>query len=74
MPGVNGPGFHWEISKNHPELAKRIIFITGDTMSLRTRAFIEREDILCLTKPFELHELYEVVERMGKDAPDSLTS
>lgn len=66
MPGVNGAQFHWEITKNRPELAKRIVFITGDTISLRTRAFIEREDVICLTKPFELDELYEVVQRITK--------
>jgi CheY-like chemotaxis protein/two-component sensor histidine kinase len=71
MPGINGPEFYWEISKNHPELARRIVFITGDTMSLRTRAFIEREDILCLTKPFELDELYQAVRKTSGDAPDS---
>ena len=71
MPKLNGLELHRQLSKNYPKLAKRIVFITGDTISSKTRTFIEQEGVLCLTKPFELDELYEVIRMIEKDSPES---
>ena len=74
MPKLNGLELHRQLSKNYPRLAKRIVFITGDTISSKTRMFIEQEGVLCLTKPFELDELYEVIHMIEKDSPGSPTT
>jgi hypothetical protein len=45
-------------------MAGRMIFSTGDTVSRETAAFLRRFEDRCLTKPFRLHDLHAVVERV----------
>jgi DNA-binding response OmpR family regulator len=46
-----------QIQEKDPELARRIIFTTGDTINLATRRFLEDSGAQLLVKPFELEEL-----------------
>jgi CheY-like chemotaxis protein len=61
MPGFNGLDFYKNVGSRDPGLAKKIIFITGDTANKATQAFIEEHDIQYLTKPFELSDLLQVI-------------
>jgi len=51
MPVLDGPGLYRELGKRHPELRQRMIFVTGDTMSAETRAFLSKTGAPCLNKP-----------------------
>jgi PAS domain S-box-containing protein len=42
MPGLDGPELYVRLTEDHPELAERIAFITGDTMSPNIKTFLER--------------------------------
>jgi two-component system NtrC family sensor kinase len=57
MPGLGGPEVLRCIEGLRPEIAKRVLFITGDTVSPSTQAFFQSEGHEALHKPFSLEEL-----------------
>lgn len=73
MPGLNGMELYRQVKEEFPHLAGRFIFSTGDTVSPSTNAFLEEIDLPCLTKPFELPELFAVVHAAFQEeaAPSS---
>ncbi len=64
MPDMGGPRLLEHISADHPEHAKRIGFITGDTMSPTARAFLENSGRPFLEKPIKPDELRKLVRRL----------
>ena len=50
--------------KQNPALAARTIFITGDTVSPDTRAFLQDVKNPVLAKPFKLREVRETIGRI----------
>jgi CheY-like chemotaxis protein len=64
MPGLDGPGLYRELERRHPGLARRFIFVTGDTQSPETAEFLRRTAAPNLTKPFVLEEIRRVVQRV----------
>jgi DNA-binding response OmpR family regulator len=64
MPGaVNGAEVHAWIQINRPELATRIILISGDTANSETQSLLERSGTPCIEKPFRVQHLLSVVEK-----------
>jgi CheY-like chemotaxis protein len=64
MPGaVNGAEVHAWIQSNRPELATRIILISGDTANSETQSLLERSGTPCIEKPFRVQHLLSVVEK-----------
>jgi DNA-binding LacI/PurR family transcriptional regulator/signal transduction histidine kinase/ActR/RegA family two-component response regulator len=61
IPGLDGPEIYRQAKAIHPDMGKRIIFITGDTVSGATRRFLEESGAPYLDKPFELADLIEKV-------------
>lgn len=61
--GVDGAGVHAWVSANRPELATRMIFITGDTVNEETAATLTRTGVPFIEKPFRISQLLEVIER-----------
>lgn len=57
MPGLGGPEVLRCIDGLRPELAERVMFITGDTVSPRTQTFLQNQEVDVLPKPFSLEEL-----------------
>jgi CheY-like chemotaxis protein len=67
--GVDGAQVYAWIAANRPELASRLVFITGDIASEETAATLRRTGAPCVEKPFRVHEFISVVARtMGKAA------
>jgi two-component system NtrC family sensor kinase len=64
MPGVSGIEMHERLRGARPELLRRIIFSTGDAVSLDAAEFVRRADCPVLQKPFELSTLRTMVERL----------
>jgi len=63
MPQMSGRDlYHWITSKR-PDLADRIIFVTGDTVSVETRSFFEKNCSRYLAKPFKIEEVKEVIQQ-----------
>jgi signal transduction histidine kinase len=62
MPGMDGTTFYRRVWERSPEQARRIIFITGDTVSPDTRAFLQSITNPVLTKPFKIGPLRDAIE------------
>lgn len=57
MGGLDGPALFEILRREHPELAARTLFITGDLMSANSRGFLEAAGQPVLEKPFDLELL-----------------
>jgi CheY-like chemotaxis protein len=65
--GVDGGDVHAWISKNRPELASRLVFITGDIANEETVATLRETGAPCVEKPFRVKQFISVIEKtMGK--------
>jgi CheY-like chemotaxis protein len=65
--GVTGADVHAWLSQNRPELASRIVFITGDIANDETVDTLRKTGAPCVEKPFRVQQLLPVVEAtMGK--------
>lgn len=63
MPKLDGKQlYHW-LKENHPELANRVIFITGSVMGGDTQEFLDQANRPFLLKPFTPDEL---IATLGK--------
>lgn len=63
MPRLDGPALYDALVRSGSPLAKRIVFITGDTLAPRTAKFLEDTKIPYLAKPFLVEELRLLVNR-----------
>jgi two-component system NtrC family sensor kinase len=63
MPEMSGQEFYHRVREIDREQAERMVFITGDTVNVATRQFLQRVSNPCLVKPFKVEEIREVVER-----------
>jgi CheY-like chemotaxis protein len=67
--GVDGAQVYAWIAANRPELARRLVFITGDIANEETAATLRRTGAPCVEKPFRVHEFIAVIEQtMGRAA------
>jgi len=69
MSGIDGPAFYEVLRREHPALALRTLFITGDLVSASSRAFLESAGQPVLAKPFDLDRLEVSVASLLRDAP-----
>ncbi len=64
MPGLNGQEVYERLRTKDRSQSDRIIFITGDVVSDKTRRFLEEQKRVCLPKPFTLAEFREAIGKM----------
>jgi CheY-like chemotaxis protein len=65
--GVDGAQVHAWIVANRPNLAGKVVFITGDIANEETAQTLHRTGAPCVEKPFRVHDFISVVEQtMGK--------
>jgi DNA-binding NtrC family response regulator len=65
--GVNGADVHAWVAQHRPELASRIVFITGDIANDETVDTLRKTGAPCVEKPFRVGQFIAVVEKtMGK--------
>ncbi len=68
--GVDGAQVYAWIAAHRPELALRLVFITGDIASEETAATLLRTGAPCVEKPFRVNDFIAVVEQtMGRADP-----
>jgi two-component system NtrC family sensor kinase len=69
MPGeLDGIGFHKRLQQSRPELARRVVFMTGDIMEHGTFRDIEQMGLTYVKKPFDIRELARVVNGIARNA------
>jgi signal transduction histidine kinase/CheY-like chemotaxis protein len=61
MPVMGGPELYTNLRDAGNPLARRVIFITGDTVAPDTRRFLQGVDNAVLAKPFRLRDVRESV-------------
>jgi signal transduction histidine kinase/FixJ family two-component response regulator len=67
MPEVSGMELHAWLAAAHPELAERLVFITGGAFTANARAYLQQVDNPRIDKPFDKAEVRKLVaERIRK--------
>jgi len=57
MPKIDGMQFYQELAPIHPDLARRVIFVTGDVAGTEAEKFLQESGCRWLAKPFRLGDL-----------------
>jgi signal transduction histidine kinase/CheY-like chemotaxis protein len=60
MPKMNGKEFYLRLKESHPDLCKRLVFITGHAGDRRLGAEISSWNVPVISKPFTFERLAEV--------------
>jgi CheY-like chemotaxis protein len=65
--GVDGGQVHAWLARHRPDLASRVVFITGDIANEETVATLRETGAPCVEKPFRVQQFIDViVKTMGK--------
>ncbi len=64
MPGIGGRGLYETLLRKRPSLARRVGFVTGDTMSPQARGFLDGAGRPYLEKPISPAELRKLAHSM----------
>jgi two-component system NtrC family sensor kinase len=64
MPGMNGRQLFESIRREEPELARRVIFATGDLVAADTMEFLRGTGNTYLEKPFSLRSIAEALDQL----------
>jgi DNA-binding NtrC family response regulator len=62
--GASGADVHAWIVAHRPELSKRMLFITGDTVNEDTMKELASTGVPYIEKPFRVQELINIVEKI----------
>ena len=61
---LSGEGLYTQVEQRLPHLARRFVFISGDTQEPEVRQFLERSGCLLIPKPFDVELLVEAVDEI----------
>ena len=65
MPGMNADELHRRIAAEHPELERRIVFMSGGTLGSEIEDMLHGLPNPRLAKPFRVEDVLELVNRMA---------
>src|SRR5688572_17548351 len=57
MPKIDGMRFYHRLATTHPDVARRVIFVTGDVAGTEAERFLQDSGCRWLAKPFRLGDL-----------------
>lgn len=63
MPAMSGMDFHTELDRRFPDLAHRVVFISGGAFTPAANAYLDRVPNERLAKPFQHEQIRELVRR-----------
>jgi CheY-like chemotaxis protein len=69
MPGMTGMDLHKTLAAAEPELARRMVFMTGGAFSDRARDFLDSVKNVRVVKPVRAQELKDLVETFLREHP-----
>jgi CheY-like chemotaxis protein len=61
MPGMSGMGFFEAVRDISPDLAERIVFMTGGAFTAESHEFLNQHPDAWLEKPFDIRVLRELI-------------
>jgi CheY-like chemotaxis protein len=62
MPALDGPGLYRRLVARDPGIRRRVVFVSGDTLSEETRAFLAGTGAPVLHKPFDAESVRRVID------------
>ncbi len=62
--GINGADVHEWLKSNRPELARHMLFITGDVVNEETMKILRQTGVPCIEKPFRVNELISALTKV----------
>jgi CheY-like chemotaxis protein len=62
MPNLNGLDLYRHVQHAYPQLCKRIVFMTGDTLGATVRHFLQETGVPHLEKPLIPREVLQLVQ------------
>ena len=65
LPFLQGDDFFRQVQELFPDMARRIVFVTGWGHDQQIREFLTQTGQPCLPKPFEASELVAAVQRVA---------
>jgi signal transduction histidine kinase len=63
MPDVSGIDVHEYLTREHPEVAARLVFMTGGAFTSKAKQFLSKITNERIDKPFSLSQINKVVDR-----------
>lgn len=69
MPEVDGQKLYRAIQDKNPDMLDRLVFLTGDTISSKSRTFLEETGSRWFTKPFSISDIEEFVRTFVERNP-----
>ena len=69
MPELDGEQLYDIVAQRNPELSRRMIFVTGDTLGAKSRGFLGRVTNPWIGKPFNISAIEKAVENMLAKSP-----
>jgi PAS domain S-box-containing protein len=66
MPVMTGMDLYAELVRRAPEVAKRLVFMTGGAFTPRARSFLESVTNPCLEKPLDMSKLRSILAKSGR--------
>ena len=64
MPDLDGIAFYEHLLLHYPAVSQRVIFLTGDTLSLESQAFLERSGRPWVHKPCTAAAIRSVIQEL----------
>ena len=64
MPKVDGMRFYQTLVATHPDVARRVIFVTGDVAGTEAERFLQESGCRWLAKPFRLGDLLQTAREI----------
>ena len=64
MPRVDGMTFFRALEREHPDMARRILFVTGDVAGTEAERFLDETGCRWLAKPFRLRDLLRTAQEI----------
>jgi CheY-like chemotaxis protein len=66
MPDISGQQLYRIVADTDPELARKVIFVTGDTVRRETREFLEATGNTVFSKPINMIELRQQIQELAE--------
>lgn len=67
MPVMDGPQLYAALEGNLPEYTKKIIYVTGDTLSPHVHSFLSETPVPVIEKPYRLADVQKALTALLKD-------
>src|SRR6185503_7422602 len=71
MSEMSGIELHGELVRRSPELARRVVFMTGGAFTPRARAFLQAVPNRCIEKPLDLETIDDLIREQAAPADES---